>query len=113
MFTRERTQIVQLMLPWFDPAGELYYQPMALSEPGQVDRRKAFRIVRNWYKEQIGVQVCKTTLTRIWKRRFVTFAIDEESVNNYFQDMARETYEETETEGDSGAQEEACSPAGR
>lgn len=112
MFTSERTQIVQLMLPWFDPAGELFYQPMALSEPGKVDRRKAFRIVRRWYKEQIGVTVCKGTLSRVWGARFTTYAMDADSMDHYFQAMARETYEETEDNANSGTQEEVSTGAG-
>lgn len=108
-----RTQMVQLMLPWFDPAGELFYNVMTLSEPGKVDRRRAFRIMRKWYKEHIGVKVCKITLTKIWKRRHTTWAIDGDIMNNYIQDMARETYEETKAESDSDVQEEAPSEAGR
>lgn len=113
MFATERTQIVQLLLPWFDPAGELYYQPMSLSEPGKVDRRRAFRIIRKWYKEQIGVKICKTTLCRVWRVRFETFAMDAQSVDQYFQEMARETYEETENDSDSGVQEEDSNGSGR
>lgn len=109
----QRNQIVQLLLPWFgNRGGELYYTPMSLSEPGKVDRRKAFRIVRKWYKKEIGVTVDKLTLERIWKRRHVTWAMDEAAVGDYLHQLARDTYEETIAESNSGAQEETPQDTG-
>lgn len=105
-------QIVQLMLPWFgNHDGELYYSAMSLSDV-KVDKRRAFRIIRRWYKEQIGVVVDKQTLERLWKRRHVTRAVDESDVDNYLQRLARDTYEETESIADCGTQEEAPREAG-
>jgi len=100
-----RTQIVQLMLPWFDPAGSLNYAAMSLSEPGRVDRKKAFRILRRWYKDQIGVTVDKHTLQIIWKRRHSTWALDLSSMEEYVHQMARRTYEETISESNTELQE--------
>lgn len=109
----QKSQMVQLLLPWFSNAdGELNYSAMTLSEPGRVDRRKAFRIMRKWYKEQIGITVDKLTLERLWRRRHTTYAIDPNSVEDYIHELARETYEETVAESDLGSQEEAPSGAG-
>lgn len=104
----DKTQIVQLMLPWFDPAGELFYSAMSLSAPVKVDRRKAFKIMRKWYKSQIGVKVDKQTLERIWKRRHTTWAIEQHTVEEYIHQLARETYEETIQESNTDSQKETC-----
>lgn len=109
---RVRTQMVQMLLPWFDPAGELYYSPMTISEPGKVDRRKAFKYMRRWYKDQIGVKVDKMTLERVWKRRHVTWAVDEQDINDYINKLAMQTYEETKEESDSEVSSGASSEAG-
>jgi len=101
-----RKQIVQVMLPWFgNHDGELYYSPMSFTKEGKVSRREAFRIMRKWYKKEIGVNVDKKTLERIWKYRHETFAIDENTINQYIHDMARDTYEQTEDDSDTRTQE--------
>ena len=112
MSTTERTQIVQVGLPWYSQEGELNYNAMTLSEPTKVDKRKAFRIIRKWYKEEIGLDVCNNTLSIIWKNRHTTWAIDEITIGNHLQDLARQTYEETITESNTDSQEETSGETG-
>lgn len=108
-----RNQMVQLMLPWFgNHDGELYYSAMSITQPGKVDRRKVFRLVRKWYKEQIGVTVDKLTLERIWRLRHTTWAVQESNIEDYIHQLARDTYEETKAESDTGLQEEAAGGTG-
>ncbi len=103
------TTITQLTLPWFGNHDDrLYLSSMSLTDPeGEVSRRKAYRLVRKWYREQVGITVCKKTLERVWKNRFTTTAMTEGSINQQLHDMARETYEKTKDESDIDAQEEA------
>lgn len=109
----ERPQIVQLMLPWFDPAGDLCYSNMVLTASPKVDRRIAFRMMRKWYKEHIGITICKTTMQRVWKYRHVTRAMSMDDMHQKLHDMARRSREEIEDHTDSGTQEEAAGETGR
>lgn len=98
-----QNQLIYLLLPWFDPAGELNYSAMTL-HGDKVCTRKAHRIMRKWYKASIGITVDKSTLQRIWKRRFETTAMNQDKVNEIINNMARSGHEEIETEGDTRLQ---------
>lgn len=99
--------LVQLWLPWFSPGDEaLQYSSMTLGFEGNIDKRLARRIIRKWYKEQIGRKIHKRTLERIWRRRTVQQAMSEERVQGYIDELARQTYEEAQSITDSDTQKE-------
>jgi hypothetical protein len=100
--------MVHLTLPWFgNHDGELYYSSMKLTQDGGLDRRKAFRIMRKWYKEAIGINVHKSVIERVWKCRQVIPVMEESDVNDYLTKLAARSYEEIKNDGDTSVQEEA------
>lgn len=104
--------LVQLWLPWFSPGDEeLQYSSMTIGFEGKVDKRLARRIMRKWYKEQIGRTIHKRTLERIWKRRTVQRAMSEEKIQGYIDELARQTYEEAQSITDSELQENTSKEA--
>lgn len=107
-----RHYICQFFLPWFgNHDGELYYSAMTLTDTRPIDRRRTFRIIRKWYQKEIGIQVDKQTLQRLWNRRHETTAIPEEAVAEYIQNLARQTYEETQEITDTSIQDGASKEA--
>ena len=99
------SQIVQMFLPWHDPAGELQYSSMTLSDPAKVDARKARRILRNWYKEALGVTAPKHLLVALWSNRTVSRAQTEKAMMQELHNMARETYETYNKSTDTDSEE--------
>jgi len=81
-------------------------------EESSVCKRKAFRIVRKWYKDDLGINIDKSALERIWQGRHETKSISEENLNLYLHDLAKETYEEIENDPDINAQSEATEATG-
>ena len=108
-----RSQVVQLMLPWWGQHdGELYFQPMTLTAEGAVDRRVAFRIMRKWYKKNIGRSIRKDKLRVVWSTRFTTLAMTEDNVREYLHSLARDSYEQIKEDPNTGVQEEASKGSG-
>jgi len=98
--------LVQLYLPWFSPGDEeLQYASMTLGFENSVDKRLAFRIMRRWYKDQIGRSIHKRILERIWKRRNVQKALTAEKMDSYLDQIAGETYEAAQSLRDCEIQE--------
>lgn len=84
-------KIYMLLMPWWDHEDKLQFTRMSLTGEN-VDRRLAFRMMRKWYASAIGRSVDKYTLNKVWKRKFVTRAITEHSINDMLTEMAHESY---------------------
>jgi len=106
-----KKMIVQMLMPWFDFEGELNYCALTITCDNKVDRRRAFRAIRNWYSKEIGITVCKTTLYRIWKFRHTTFSRDADFLEDYINNMVRKSYEEIVNRSGTFAQEETSGSA--
>lgn len=107
--TEEKTDfIVMINLPWFDPAGDLFYETMRLQSPGPVDRRTAFKAMRKWYKKEIGQTVDNEMLRELWKRRHETRAMTEQKVQELIHQLAIGDYAKIKKESDSNAQEDVA-----
>jgi len=104
----KRTHMCQVLLPWYNEDDELAHTPMCFTMQGRMDRRKAFRIIRRWYRLQLGITICKIALYQIWDTRHETFALDPNAINQYMHELAVESRnnEEIENNSDTGPQEE-------
>lgn len=85
-------KMVLLALPWTDEHGHRQITRMTLASDELPDRRMAFRMVRNFYKHNIGRSVTKQVIEIIWKARVVTRSMTEEDINIKLNEMAHETY---------------------
>lgn len=103
------TIMTQLWLPWFDDNDALQISTMNLCSPDKICRRLARRLMRNWYKHNIGRSVNKSMLDDIWSKRHVSKAY---TLENHIHQLARDTHDTTqecstielqeETNGDTG-----------
>lgn len=88
------TQIVMLSVPWWDHMEELNYASITLVSENSVDKRVARRVVRKWYKHQIGRSIPKYLIERVWKRRHVTRPMEVADIDNMLTEMAIASYNE-------------------
>lgn len=108
--TVDERWIVQVRLPWHD--GErMQFSAMTIGFEGRVDRRLAFRMIRKWYKEQIGRTVRKDLMEKVWQVRLQQKAMTETDVQAKIDNMARRSYEEDQNDTDTTVQKEASGEA--
>ena len=102
-----RQYITQLFLPYWTFEDELDYMSMSLTTAdGVVDRRQAFRIMRQWYKDHIGRSVPKEVLIRVWRRRTTSLGLTEQDMAEQLHRMASRLDEAAKGVGDPGGTNE-------
>lgn len=94
-------KMIMLSLPFNNHDGHRDMSVMRLAGE-KISRRLAYRLMRRFYKQQIGIPVHKSILSLIWRRRLETALVTAAQINDNFTKMAHESYlEVTNTEDES------------
>lgn len=105
-------QVVKLMLPWYTPEGKKAISGITLANPNGVDKRLAKRVIRRFYKHQMGRSIRKEFIEHCYKSRIACTALTEAQILEGMHDMARRTYEENNQSTDPHSEESSTEEAG-
>lgn len=88
-----RTYLTLLHAPWIDENDDIQYSNLTVKQAPKVKQQKAKHIVRKFYAG-IGLGMTDRLFNSIWKSRYETPVMDEDSINKMLTEMAIQSYEE-------------------
>lgn len=95
--------LVMMVLPWYDHEDNAQLSTMTMKgPPREITKKVAIKMIRDWYKEALGVEPPYFLPGRIWSRRFVTKPMTEATVNNILTEMAVASHNEITNTQDEG-----------